>query len=188
MISTMAACRLKKTYLSRVCSFGCSKTNKFGPSKGECSSHKDTAEPLEAVVESPWVVPVLPSNVPSLRTSTTDQNHAENDESNHGDDLDDCKDVLRLCVTLDAEEVDGDDDDQKNADPSVVVDSSVVPKVDREGCRNDLKWQHYKPLHGVVPAHCKTPRRIQKASRVCGEGARHRIKNGHFTQSVNRAV
>jgi len=41
-------------------------------------------------------------------------------------------------------------------------------------------------LHDVVPAHGKTPRRINKARRVCVEAARDRKHDREFSESVNR--
>lgn len=52
--------------LARVRSLCGSKTNQLGACKCKSGSDEDAAEPFEAVVEGPWVDPVLAANVSSV--------------------------------------------------------------------------------------------------------------------------
>jgi hypothetical protein len=80
------------------------------------------------------------------------------------------------------------DKDQKYGYPSVVVYFRIVPVLYRKGGGDDFQWQNDEPLESIVPAHCKSPGRVKKSSRVGGKGTSDGKQHSHLTQSVDGAV
>ena len=62
-------------------SFGGCETDQFGPSEGESCDHEDRTEPLEAIHECAWVVPIFCAEVSLAADSTAVNDDAQNDES-----------------------------------------------------------------------------------------------------------
>lgn len=95
--------------------------------------------------------PVSPTNVAALRTATTVEDYAKDDETNNGSDLDDGKDELSLTITTNAEQVDTDNDDQENGNPCCLVGIfGAGPKRQCDRGGDELKRQDDQPLHGVT--------------------------------------
>lgn len=108
-------------------------------------------------------------------------------ESNNSDNLDEREDEFSFTVALDTEQVDGDDEKPEERNPDGAVDGRL-PVVDGDGSGDNFEWQDNQPLHSVVPAHSKTPSRVNEASRIGGERTSDGIEDGKLTESVHDAV
>lgn len=127
---------------------------------------------------SPVSLPLIPGS----------QDHEGNlHESNHRHDLDERKDELRLSVPSDAKQIDGHDQRPEDGHPRC-IGYVGLPKVDRNGSCDNLQRQHDEPLEGIIPAHGKAPCRVNEASRVVRERARHGEEDGHLTQGMDGTV
>lgn len=170
--------------LSWVDGLGSGQTDQFSTSESESGGDEDGTKTLEAVVEGTGVVPVLGTNVATLRATTTDQDDTQDDETDNGSDLDDGENELGLTVTLDTEEVDDNDENVEDG----TVGSGVcfrVPVLDGDGSSDQLQGQHDQPLHGVVPGHGETPRWVDESNVVSDEGTGNRERDGQLTQGLN---
>lgn len=58
--------------------FRSSKAHELGTCKSKCGRDKDIAKTLEAIIESPRVMPVLSTNVVALRSTAAIQNNSKN--------------------------------------------------------------------------------------------------------------
>ena len=108
-------------------------------------------------------------------------------EANNSDDLDNREDEFRLSIALDAKEIYGYNQDQEYGDPCGVVDARA-PEVHCNGSSNDFQRHGDQPVHRVVPAHGEAPCRIDKASRVRGEGAGHWEDDCQLAEGMDSAV
>lgn len=108
-------------------------------------------------------------------------------ETNDGDDLDEGKGKLGLSVTADTEQVDGDDHDIEEGNPSGGVDIRL-PEFDCDGSGDDFEGQDDEPLHGVVPTHGEAPGGIDEAGGVGSEGTSDGEEDGHLTEGVDGGV
>lgn len=156
------------------------------------------------MVKGARVVPVFAADVATLGSATAVQDNSEDaagwisctaqafirlclHERDHRNDLDDREHKLCFTVALDTEQVDTDYDGQEYSDPSGVGDRGV-PIVNRDRGSDDFERQDNEPLHRVVPAHSETPRRIQKAGGICGEGTSDGEQDGHLAESVDGTI
>src|SRR4051794_903794 len=103
--------------LARVSSLRSGESNQLGSRESEGSSNEHRAQPFEAVVKGTGVAPVLSTNVSALGSTTACQDDAEDDETYHCDDLDDREHEFGFTITLDTEQVDGDNDEEEDGDP-----------------------------------------------------------------------
>ncbi len=80
--------------LSRVSCLGSGKTDKLGTAKGKGGVDEDGAEPLKAVFERAWIVPVVSTKISTIDfgvDTSTVNNDGKNDETDDGCDLDDAE-------------------------------------------------------------------------------------------------
>lgn len=138
-----------------------SKAYQFSSAEGESGGHKYRTHALEHVGKCPWIVPCVGSEIMMCR-STTDVDHKREDaaklieisedmhqnkflkranvhEAEGGDDLDNREDEFCFAVTSHAEEVDGDDHEEKDSHPDAGVDTSCsTPIIQCYGGGHDL--------------------------------------------------
>lgn len=86
----------------------------------------------------------------AARSTTAVQDDAQDDVAHNGNDLDDGEEELGFTVALDSEQIDGDDQDQEDGDPGVVVDAAIAPVLDSDGGSDDFQRQDNEPLHGIT--------------------------------------
>lgn len=104
--------------LARVGRLSRDETTCLGSGHGEHTGGHDIQEALEAIGEAVRLVPVLEANGPTLGgTARRDDNHA-NDDHKDPAKLDGGKDDFGFGKVIDGANVDEDDDDQENGDPS----------------------------------------------------------------------
>ena len=101
-------------------------------------------------MKSAWVVPVFRANVAAVWPTSNVENDSQDDVPDDGNDFDDRKNKLSLAVPFHTEEVDDDYQREEYCDPGVVVYTAFAPVVDGQGRCNNLKREHYKPLHGIA--------------------------------------
>lgn len=86
----------------------------------------------------------------AARSTTAVQDDAQDDVAHNGNDLDDGEEELGFTVALDSEQIDGDDQDQEDGDPGIVVDAAIAPVLDGDGGSDDFQRQDNEPLHGIT--------------------------------------
>lgn len=113
----------------------------------------------------------------AARSTTAVQDDAQDDVAHNGNDLDDGEEELGFTVALDSEQIDGDDQDQEDGDPGVVVDAAIAPVLDGDGGSDDFQRQDNEPLHGITiravsmidpfsPSSLSHDRRLEEAKRA----------------------
>lgn len=75
----------------------------------------------------------------TLRPASKVQYYPKQDEPNDCGNLDNSKDEFCFAIALDTEQVDGDDEEQEDGYPGIVVDMSMVPILDRQSGRYNLE-------------------------------------------------
>lgn len=86
----------------------------------------------------------------AARSTTAVQDDAQDDVAHNGNDLDDGEEELGFTVALDSEQIDGDDQDQEDGDPGVVIDAAIAPVLDGDSGSDDFQRQDNEPLHGIT--------------------------------------
>lgn len=86
----------------------------------------------------------------AARSTTAVQDDAQDDVAHNGNDLDDGEEELGFTVALDSEQIDGDDQDQEDGDPGIVVDAAIAPVLDGDSSSDDFQRQDNEPLHGIT--------------------------------------
>lgn len=61
-----------------------------------------------------------------------------------------------FSVSLNAEELNCDQNNQKHGDPYTSI-QVISPVFDRHTCSRKLEWKHYKPGDSIVPTDSKAP-------------------------------
>ena len=108
-------------------------------------------------------------------------------EPNDSNDLDECKDEFSFRVATHTKKIDGHNDDQEDNNPNG-VGGRVAPEADGDGRGDDLERQHDEPLQSVVPAHGKSPCRVEEAGRVGREGAGDGESDGHLAERLHGGI
>lgn len=174
--------------LERVLCFGSSETDKLSAREGESGGDEDTAESLEAVTEGTRVIPGAGAPVFTVETPTgttaKNQDESNDHENDGGGELDEGRPELFLGISERAPDVDEDDEDPENGDPSG-QGNVVGPIIQCQTSDSDFERQDDGPLEDVVPAHGETPRGINETGRVGVETTRDGVHDSEFTESVD---
>jgi hypothetical protein len=102
-------------------------------------------------------------NFPTWGTTRVD-NNSNDYENTNGSYFNARKDILSLTIAEYTEHIDTENEDIEYSDPD--GESNLVvryPVTHNEGTTKQFKWKYNKPTKSIIPRHCKTPCRINKA-------------------------
>jgi hypothetical protein len=151
-------------------------------------------------------VPVCRTNIAAGVTgnAATVDDYAENHEAHAGRDLHNTEDELhlfplarlaesfrgtRLAITLHAKDLDDHQGAEQRDDPGTVVDArGSVPIVDDVARGGDLERKDRQPADRILPPARETPRGVDEAADVHGEGAVDGVHDGHLGESLHHEV
>ncbi|KAG7821287.1 hypothetical protein KL928_001371 [Ogataea angusta] len=173
--------------LSRVVGLCSSQSAKLGSGERERSGDENGTQTLETVCEWAWVVEVLASEVATFWTTAAVEDDTEDDEPDHGDDLDEGEHELGLTVASDSEKVDNHNHHIENGHPGSRVDGRV-PELDRQRRSHQLQRQHHEPLQSVVVRHAETPARRNEPGVVLDKRTGNRERDGQLSHGLHSTV
>ena len=151
-------------------------------------------------------IPVSRANVAAVicGNTTAIDDYTEKHESQASNDLEQTEEELDLfqlarsrenvrwtclAIALDTKHLDGNQSDKQRNDPSSVVNAfGSGPVVDDVASSGDLEGKHGQPADGVLPSAGETPRRIDEAADVHGEGAVDGVQDSQFCKSLHHEI
>lgn len=111
-------------------------------------------------------------NVPGISGHTTAiDDYTQNDETNTREDLHETERKLNLAIALYSANIDYGNQDQEDSDPNTDVIRGLVVRPEGNcdtGCC-EFERQDDQPVECIIPAHGKTPSRVDEANRVVVE-------------------
>lgn len=180
--------------LARILGLASTNTDKLGSLVAEASRDQDGPEAdklargarHDVLCKGTRIRPIPEANI-ALVSSACIDTHAEDDEANHGHDLDAREPHFHLTKVPDGEEVDSSEDDPEDGNPDTNVDS-LRPVLDDEtgSCKFETKGNG--PAEPVDPAHGKAQGGINKAARIDSEGTSNRHVGSHLTEGNHDGV
>lgn len=118
------------------------------------------------------------------KSQKLDSQYDTNDhKEDNGDEFEQTRPELFLCIAQCAKDVDYDENQPEDGNPNGYAHSRV-PILDSKSGNSQFKRQDDGPLEDVIPAHRKSPGRIDEASRVGVEPSGNREYDGEFSQSI----
>ncbi|KAG7758144.1 hypothetical protein KL911_001120 [Ogataea haglerorum] len=177
----------RRQRLPRVVGFCSSQSAKLGSGERERSGDEDGTQTLETVCKWAWVVEVLASDVATFWTASAVEDDTEDDEADHGDDLDEGEHKLGLTVAPDSEEVDEHNHHVEDGHPRSRVDTRV-PEFDCQRGSHQLQREHHEPLQSVVVRHAETPAGRDESGVELDKRTGDRERDGQLTHGLHSKV